>query len=587
MRVLHFVGAVVSLVFAFDVAAQSTPAGERRRLVHRPEIKSTTQLLAEAVARGEITSETALVYRVFADFDDPRLPEKYRGTERESFDSLVLAEAALSYESLSESARTTLAPFLIPPFQRGSWADESGSKSSAKVQPNIDPLQFCGPVNTSEWSSVLAESERLRIWWKNSNPGDAVVAKKLADTGDTALARFEMLLGRDPLPDLGFIQPCRGGDDAIDVALVDVTSQAVPFFPATKDVPTFVLLERSAPDGPEVTLAHELFHVMQFTYPVNAFSVLRSYKWMMEATAQWAQDYYVAYGNGGKEHRAAPLYLARTDESLTTEDDEHEYGAYLFFQYLSRSYENSIIKQIWHATIAHDAVSAVDTAIPGGFKERWPEFARAAWNRDPTAKFREWDLLSDGASAAGGTLPRAGSPDTHAELNVELPSLSTAYKHFVFSPDARSATFLNGVTFKLTKKAQPEGEYSLDDFGTIYVLEDATEATRKGAAVWALIKRGGAWQDPEDWSGHRRVDLCLQSGSAKIEEVVLIISNSDTAAERVLRPEALDPVFVVSNVACSGWEGTATFDGRWDSVRRLSAKWEVKATLIEKGYLPN
>ncbi|MFN2443574.1 MAG: hypothetical protein ABR517_12900, partial [Thermoanaerobaculia bacterium] len=47
------------------------------------------------------------------------------------------------------------------------------------------------------------------------------------------------------------------------------------------------------------------------------------------------------------------------------------------------------------------------------------------------------------------------------------------------------------------------------------------------------------------------------------------------------------PVFVVSNVACSGWEGTATFDGRWDSVRRLSAKWEVKATLIEKGYLPN
>ena len=41
------------------------------------------QLIDQALARGEITAETALIYKVFAAFGDDRLPSPYRGSASE------------------------------------------------------------------------------------------------------------------------------------------------------------------------------------------------------------------------------------------------------------------------------------------------------------------------------------------------------------------------------------------------------------------------------------------------------------------------------------------------------------------------
>ncbi|HUJ16187.1 MAG TPA: DUF6055 domain-containing protein [Thermoanaerobaculia bacterium] len=546
-------------MFAVLLAGAAFPAAAaavRRRAVVPPAVVSSEALIDQALAAGEIDANTALMYRVFADFGDPRLPDSYRGNAAPPLDSSSLAEAAAQWDSLPPDIQDAIAPFLIPPFQSGSWADtRAGKVAAASVRPQSNPLQFCGPVNTDEWDSVESSSGSIRVWWqKNKHPEDSTVAHDIVEDGDSALQQYESLLGRNDIPDDGELLPCRGGDDAIDIALADVrTSQTVPYTPATNAISSFVLLQRTAPDGPQATLAHELFHVMQFTYDVQGVFVLPSYKWLMEATAQWAMDYHQRLGNSGKEQRAAPIWFNAPDKSLTLVDPtQHEYGAYLFFLYLSRKYGDSIIRNIWDATADHDAASAVDSAIPGGFKERWPEFALDAWNHAPQDVFNQWDEITLTPAEEAGRM--AAAPDLYANFDIDLPGLSARYIHAVIDPSVRSFAFLNGITFQMTT-----ADYTVPpiDYGQQYTWADAADATR-GASVHAILKRNGEWQPPEDWSGVHMKTFCQELPDEHVDELVLIITNSDTDGDRHLKPPALDPLLIATNIGCK-WQGTATF----------------------------
>ena len=82
---------------------------------------TSEQLIDEALARGEIDSETALTYKVFAAFSDARLPSVYRGNDQGLVDSHILAEVQARYASLSAATQANLDPFLIPPAYVGSW----------------------------------------------------------------------------------------------------------------------------------------------------------------------------------------------------------------------------------------------------------------------------------------------------------------------------------------------------------------------------------------------------------------------------------------------------------------------------------
>ena len=73
---------------------------------------SSDELIARAVESAAITEETALLYRVFVLFKDPRLPSAYKGNDA-GVDAAGAFDLALEqWPSLSESARATLTPFL-------------------------------------------------------------------------------------------------------------------------------------------------------------------------------------------------------------------------------------------------------------------------------------------------------------------------------------------------------------------------------------------------------------------------------------------------------------------------------------------
>lgn len=538
-------------VVLFLFIAEWSYGAPRQRIVRMPEAKTSEQLIDAAERRGEINAETALVYRVLADFDDPRLPGHLRGNvESPAIDSSSVAEAVARYDSLSAGAKAILEPFLIPPFHVGSWAEAS--------TPGITNFSLCGPVAIGSWSSVLSPSRNVRIWWNKANPGDAVVASNLTTVADRAVLTFTSLLGRSLISDGGSSGPCRGGDDAIDVALVDPKSKTVPFLPGTKAVSSYILLQRNPPDGVEMTLVHELFHVFQYTYDVKEFGVITNYKWLSEATATWAQHHYSPAGDSGKEHRAAPHFLDRPELPLYEVNAGHEYGAYLFFLYLTQKYGDQIIRNIWNATLSAGALDAVNNVIPGGFRERWPDFAREAWNREHVNTFQRTDALAAGAQPKDEfNAALGGGPDANQKMPIDMAPLTASYHRYVFSdPNVRIFYWINGLTMRTTRQRMvSEGE----DFGEFYFVAPAAQEVKDEAKIQALVKVGGSWRTL-DWSNERQARFCRQEADERIEELVLIYSNSQfrDPAKR-LQHAAEPPIILLSNIACSGWRGETTF----------------------------
>src|SRR5438128_1018553 len=101
--------------------SQSAPAGAQLFL---PMVQgrsvtssaSSVQLINQALARNEIDAETAILYKVFAEFGDGRLPAPYHGNDSKLIDMHTMDEAAARFGSLSQQAQDQLQPFFTPPM---------------------------------------------------------------------------------------------------------------------------------------------------------------------------------------------------------------------------------------------------------------------------------------------------------------------------------------------------------------------------------------------------------------------------------------------------------------------------------------
>jgi hypothetical protein len=83
-------------------------------------------------------------------------------------------------------------------------------------------------------------------------------------------------------------------------------------------------------------------------------------------------------------------------------------------------------------------------------------------------------------------------------------------------------------------------------------------------AVRALMKINGQWQPPEDWTNLPTKTFCRDAKAGRIEELVVMYSNSSRARPRESSVLFLDdnqkvlPTLDVSNVGCWRWEGTSS-----------------------------
>ncbi|MHB8767010.1 MAG: hypothetical protein ACYDA8_22075 [Deferrisomatales bacterium] len=97
------------------LAAQALALGRAPEPVApAPEPKSSLQLIAEALERGELDQDAAVLYRVYSVKDDAKLPERYRSAAPIRDGTPVLRDARDRYEGLRPETREALRPYLFP-----------------------------------------------------------------------------------------------------------------------------------------------------------------------------------------------------------------------------------------------------------------------------------------------------------------------------------------------------------------------------------------------------------------------------------------------------------------------------------------
>jgi hypothetical protein len=518
-------------------AAEGDP---RRRPARLP---SSESLIDDAEARGAITAETAMLYRVYALFGDTRLPQQYRGVDRNDKDSLYLFEVVEKFDTLSAGTQALLYPFLTPPAYTTSWANAKGRTDTPLLTP--PPCQFF----SDDYAFVDSPNRLVRVWYKEDLP-DQLTASRIGSTIETTIwPEFQRLLQKTPPQDQA--ESCNGGSPSLDVYIADVGRAYAAPYNRCSPGPVFIVLGRDRKDS---TTVHEVFHAFQAAFSLRSCFSGAEYRWWTEATATWSQDFI--YGRTNQdEHSISSYFLSYPEKSLDFRDDQHEYGAYLLPFYLHRVLgDSTFVRESWENGATKDALHAVEDSLVGGFEEVWPGFVRENWNRDPAVSYRREDGLFFAARPQRGRIQEVrlagGAVDGSIPLPYDLPPLSATYLHFTFSGvDPRTVVFWNGVAERLALQEE-------------YSTEPASEPEKKGATVEALYKINGQWQTAI-WTGDSFVQFCRDRRAERIEELVIIISNSEfDDPNRKLKPPALRPVLWVSNMACWQFKGTALHETR-------------------------
>ena len=183
----------------------------------------------------------------------------------------------------------------------------------------------------------------------------------------------------------------------------------------------------------QVTAAHEFFHAVQFSY--DAFED----QWILEATATWMEDERYDDVNDNLQYLSSgPLRKPGIplDRSSISQTDFHVYGDWIFFRYLSETFNQGIVRLIWNRADASEdtdlggpdgegpddfSVQAVSRVLSsrGGFRSR---FAQFGWMNRVA---RVPDVYDEGAP---NHYPQAPLTDPAQTLSKSAPRRSKSPK---------------------------------------------------------------------------------------------------------------------------------------------------------------
>jgi hypothetical protein len=421
----------------------------------------------------------------------------------------------------------------------------------------------------------------VRIWYHPSIAGAQAKAELIAFEMDLAIwGDLTGLMQKTPVADCGAGCPSGGGSPSLDIYISGTPVRAYTQWnpPATttcENTASFIVLDQG--DSAAIA-AHEFMHALQFAFPYAAGNGCTEPDWWWEATAQWAIDFVYPTGSADgpphEEQSAAKDLLDVPGLPLEFSNDKHEYAAYLLAFYVARQYgKPEFVRHSFQQMAGEaDSLSALDKALAAvgleGFSKVWHEFAVQNWNQEPVDDYKAWDSLTKTAALAW-TLPfevnLSGSLDYDNRLdelkNDGLKHLSASYYHFKFTDDdVRTVIFNNGWSYELNEEVDPL-------LGTWYQAKDSSDPDKDKVKVQALVKIGGVWQGPEDWSALQQRHFCRDKIGERVEELVLVFSNAQFA-DRNKTYKAADkpPTLWTSNMACWKWTGLVTFDATVDGV---------------------
>ncbi len=340
-----------------------------------PVVASTDTLIDQAVAAHRISAEQGVIYHVYDQFADPRLPDAYQGTAGPQ-DDLLMATVQQNLKSYSATTQAKLAPFLVAPMYVGSWWQQRYDPGASQAHSAAGDYR-CGRIGDGRWSYLDAIGIPIRVWWQDGHPDDEALAKKLLLAYETKIwPDVTGLMGRKPLSDgthSGLF--CNGGNGSYDVDLLDLN----PRLDGQTDAPdcngsaarTTINRNTHHLIG---NATHEFMHAVQYAFPMD--DSCSKTMWWMDATAEWAVQY--VYPSDDTEHRFDAKFLSQSDKPLNydpAEFDGYRYGSNLYAFFLAQRAGPNAIRASFEAMASQPTIDAVD-AVSGGLPNALPDFAR-------------------------------------------------------------------------------------------------------------------------------------------------------------------------------------------------------------------
>jgi hypothetical protein len=406
--------------------------------------------LTRALARGQLTPAAYALERarslfhlgaVRREFGDVDRPDPHAAT-------LILRDLALRVRELPTSEKRQAGALLARPSDGpGPDEDDPWHASESSASPVCDanvcihwvdstadaPPAADGDANdVPDWVEDVVQPTFAHVWAKEIGPPPGGL-------GNPA-----------PLSDLS--SDNNGGDARLDVYLANLgddflfgycTSDDPNLFDPGYDFFAFssycVIDDDFAEFGAEwtpaqfnqVVAAHEFRHASQFSED------FAEDLWLMEGEAMWIEGYvYSAVKDRYDYLETSPL--VHPTFSLDHGTDFYEYGAWIFFQFLSENYDLALIRDIWNRAddngsnpdqYSMQAVSNALSARATSLRSAFMTFTK--WNRTPD-RSGYYDEGADYPSAPTAAAYKLGRGGTTGWKAPKLRHLASSY--YSFSP---------------------------------------------------------------------------------------------------------------------------------------------------------
>jgi hypothetical protein len=583
---------------AVQIAATlaGTSSTKRRRIgiipVAASGIRHSESLIEEKRAAGQISEEQALVYRVLATFGAAELPAEFRGNDLGKLDGGAVREATVRLESLAPASQQAIAKYLFPPIYAGSGgAVQKGAPRrlnglSTNVScfdrlagmPYADTLpnwKFIRTASFKIWYPTVVEGRNAQMHLYTPEEVQAA-ALNVAATIQADFDKLVAVFGGPPLSDGQLV--CNGGDAAIDVYVSRVglgeKAQVMPYLPGECARPGWMWVApdriQDAEDARNI-IAHELVHLFQLEVARPNCGEWR-YNILDEATASWAWDHLHRTDNYEHDYALGDHGYFDGTTGEWNESILYGYGAgasacngycdYPFFEWLDRKYGAHAIRNVIEATGSVNAQRAFEVGlggIGGGLEQLWPKFALAMWNDYDNHVQDEWN----GWERLPGASLKKSYVDAGHFLTAEL---NGAPKRDMSQPLINLVKgSLDPMTMEYVSIRFSDPDVTLIKFEP---RGDVLHGKYPRFKLQAIQKVDGQWKAVEDWSGKHEVRYCRDKRAERIEELVLIYSNSHAgdapfesdppASIGLFDEDDKLPKLTISNATCMPWHGTST-----------------------------
>ena len=515
------------------------------------------------LAAGKITAADSIGYKALAFWSDPYLPKQYESdadSQLASPSDLLVGDAKVLLPEMSESLAKQVYYNLIPPPYRPNRTNFN------RLRSNFTDEGFPIPsdIPSADWAYIDHVAAGVRVWYEKDNQEQFIIAHQMKNAlGNYIIDEITKLMGRRFIPDdlgnsrikvrLGLEHPQpNGGDGKLDVYLFNLKPQqgnilpprawASPYNTDPRDgygcpsTPSYMAVDlgfakKSSPERVATTLAHEYFHVIQYTH--DRKNVCSEYFKSDEGTATYAKHH--VYPNMNHEHEWYEWFEDGSQRFHTS-----DYDTWPFYMYMVQMQGSSVLQEMYKAEAGDNAYESINKVLNGGFKKHWLDFAVYNWNTDPLQDgFKQWDRFAFRPGRRPKTAghlkaiePEKVILDSNGQysktMDLNLPPLTRDFYAFdLRSSDIRSVSIDNPIIM----------------------------STRKVNAKVLLKRRGQTQFEEVLWQDGMRHEyaFCLDKQIEDYEQIVVIVGNylhQKSAATHIM-----DPRFKATNQGCHTIKG--------------------------------